>query len=133
MSLQSWKEEFYPIAAREAATDDATALAHSLQKWTGLRPENLQKHGMQQAGYSITDGMEGLCIDGNSCALCRFHDPDSLGEPEGCKDCPLYQVWGCSCDPYGEETYGPYRQFILLGDPEPMIDLIQEAINLLKA
>lgn len=39
MSLETWKEEFYPIPADEVP--ESQALAHSLRKWEGLRKENL--------------------------------------------------------------------------------------------
>lgn len=51
MSLETWKEEFYKIPAEECIKEQA--LDHSITKWEGLRPENLQKHGLFLDGRTI--------------------------------------------------------------------------------
>ena len=42
MSIESWKEEFYPISAYEVAQndDDLGMVNHCLQKWEGLKKSN---------------------------------------------------------------------------------------------
>lgn len=53
MSLQSWREEFYPVLARDfagKAVDDpivvVAAFEHSYRKWRGLTKKNVSKHGL---------------------------------------------------------------------------------------
>ncbi len=47
MSLESWKKEFYPTRAADVKTLDE-ALTHTERKWEGLRPENLERHGLRK-------------------------------------------------------------------------------------
>ena len=92
MSLESWKEEFYPITGGQATRggDDKVMLKHSLKKWQGLSPENLQKHGLE-IGHSLgsyivepLNRYKYMSIDCFSCALCVEYKEDD------CIDCPLY-------------------------------------------
>jgi len=45
MSLKTWKEEFYPVEAEDAASNPIEATKHSIQKWKGAMAESLEKHG----------------------------------------------------------------------------------------
>jgi len=54
MSLQSWLAEFMPHAADSEEAQRAPA-AHANQKWEGLRPENLARHGVEKQDVWITD------------------------------------------------------------------------------
>lgn len=44
MSLETWKQEFYPVSAEEAVVDAIAAVNHSIKKWEGLRPNTLANH-----------------------------------------------------------------------------------------
>lgn len=52
MSIQSWKEEYYPVEVRhlldEGTPEEAEIIEHSLRKWHGLRRDALEKHGVAQ-------------------------------------------------------------------------------------
>lgn len=116
MSLKSWKAEFYTIEAREVAEENAAA--HSLQKWIGLRQENLDKHEVfisSSLMTSVSDNKDNLGINGLSCSLCvLYHSAD-------CDSCPLRNYLGGRCD--GDER-SPYGIFIDTLDPEPMISAL---------
>ncbi len=112
MSLETWKEEFYPIPADEVP--ESQALTHSLRKWEGLRKENLEKHGVGATGGYVDE----MSIDSSTCALCHHHI-DSVR----CATCPLVKLtMGGNCD-------SEYVWWNHAGDPEPMIELIKNAIN----
>jgi len=124
MSLQTWKQEFYPVPASEVP--EADAIAHSLRKWIGLRKANLERHGMETNGASVFDiRYYHLPIDITSCALCA-HYWDA-----GCSQCPLDAIRGCKC--YGaainDEPLSPFSAFRDHFDPEPMIALLEEALR----
>ena len=128
MSLATWKEEFYPVRACDVPKKDA--VAHSLQKWIGLRKKNLDKHGCRLSiGWNaqliddINPGM--FAIDNRSCALCH-HYLDSEDEAGGCAFCPLKKLLGVPCDADGQ----PYRVFCKTNDPEPMIAALEKALSL---
>lgn len=133
MTIKSWKKEFYPVPAYDCPEDQA--IEHSLQKWIGLRPENLKKHKVQYLAESGTvidlnavNDEDALCIDGESCALCTHHldHNDTLCEP-----CPLYEArGGFACDTQTPSEFGkgidaPYQAMSNEqwqdGTPEPMI------------
>lgn len=123
MSLQTWKDEFYPKPAHQVP--ESEALQHSLQKWIGLRSENLNKHKLKHSLGIITDSSkEQLFIDSTSCALCS-HYLDKDGEDE-CPKCPLTLKRGFACD---DGDNPPYLSLTCDNDPEPMINLIQLAIS----
>lgn len=128
MSLETWKAEFYPKPAKDVKAEDA--VAHSLQKWRGLRKENLEKHGLERDVECLQD--ESCCsfvVDADSCALCVHH----LTKQDSCASCPLAKArGGVACDDSWNgiskvlpeikaEDVPPYQVFTLRGDPEPMI------------
>ena len=79
MSLASWKEEFYPTPAYACPCDQA--LEHSILKWTGLLPENLEKHKVFLDGQYLRDPESPNCalrIDGDSCALCVHYCAEGI-------------------------------------------------------
>lgn len=45
MSLQTWKDEFYPVPASEPIGGHKAQIEHSLRKWRGATKENTEKHG----------------------------------------------------------------------------------------
>lgn len=90
MSVESWRDEFYPISARAMArrSDDPLVLTkHALQKWKGFLPENLEKHGI-----GPNDDLE-VSADVSSCALCEAY----MNIEPLCRDCPLYQLRDEKC------------------------------------
>lgn len=144
MSQKTWLEEFYPKSAQEFMTEEE-AIVHSLTKWTGLRPENLAKHGMVAKAYQIESeirqpGEDAFRIDATTCALCdKFYDDssdyyDDEDNQIMCASCPIYEVRGYPCDeqiPYEEEE-APYFEFANGNDiknPEPMIYWLVKALD----
>lgn len=127
MSLKTWKEEFYPIDANKVSKEDA--LAHSLKKWIGLRPENLRKHYVSVSGISLYEvdliEFESLEITGDSCALCCHHATME------CEDCPLAKFRnGISCVKETEnEISSPWWRFVYYCEVEPMITLLNRAME----
>lgn len=130
MSLQSWKEEFYPVEAQYASPEEA--VAHSLRKWEGLRPENLQKHGLVQNGKHLEEvdsEDEEYFISGDSCALCHHYAEDE------CNCCPLFKARGdVACDSFNIEECGsdgehPFGAGVNRANPnpEPMIMWLKKA------
>jgi hypothetical protein len=126
MSLETWKAEFYPVEASEVAVG-LPAIEHSLRKWIGLRKENLVRHGLTNVRYCIGESDDKfLNINSNSCALCTHYIDQE------CSECPLVAVRGMTCDDDFDEVYAPYQTFGEKGDPEPMIALIQTALDAWK-
>lgn len=131
MSLETWKAEFYPIPAYEV--DSWNAVAHSTQKWIGLREENLLRHGCRRveddATMIVADENSGFSfeVSGISCALCVWHiDRREVGAPR-CGTCPLKLALDARCD---ETDDLPWRQYTYSGDPEPMIAALKKAAEL---
>lgn len=138
MSLQSWKEEFYPMRAWDTLKE--AAAEHSLKKWIGLRSENLARHGLIADGSAICEEERqhiSLSINDRTCALCKHYL--RLGSCEApCASCPIMQLTGYSCDDdaYHRENYGtesPYGQFLDNKNPEPMIALLERVVDYEKA
>ncbi len=145
---KAWLEKYYPIYAADVAKEDA--LAHSHQKWLGLRPAVLAEYGMFIVErIHVTDGSHRyLRIGADSCALCEYYNhaqEDDKGWRAVCQECPLAKVRdGVPCDQasaededsYLEEdgwdcavTLSPYGEFRANQNPEPMIALIEKAIS----
>ena len=117
MSIESWKAEFYPVDADDPSVNNTlAAIRHSLLKWTGLRKDNIERHG----GYPIE-----LVRSGETCALCVRY-VYAVGD---CRDCPISKARGnrcCStCGP--NESDSPWRMWTLYRDPEPMIAALEAA------
>lgn len=132
MSLETWKEEFYPKPAEE--TTKRSALAHSLRKWRGLTKENLEKHGcVVEHGILADKGRwlaDGLSISSSSCALCHHHydrKRESYDTPP-CVTCPLAKALG-TADWRDEGCTSPWRAWTINGDPKPMIAALEKAIG----
>lgn len=139
MSLETWKNEFYP----EDATEPHGALAaveHSLRKWKGLRAVELEKHKLTRS-YSQLRDSEGqdFYISSDTCALCvQFYDIESPQEDHLCSKCPLYIIRGdypCDDCKTGSEKQSPYFAFTRdgSGNPEPMIAALEQAREYVKA
>lgn len=142
MSIESWKQEFYPIHADQTPIEQA--ITHSLQKWIGLRAENLARHNCRVAehgaGIPYIEEMndepfqakEAVCIMSDTCALCH-HYLLEIGEYENycCEKCPLAKHLGYSCDG-GSKFKGqsrPYATWYDTGNPEIMISALQATLE----
>jgi len=132
MSIESWKEEFYPVSARECAPDEE--IEHSLKKWKGLLIENVNKHGLV---YSFGDLKEVespviFPIDNTTCALCvKYHTRYDEEEEESCKECPIVIATGVVCydaaSPYRGST--PWFEWIGNHNPKPMIKMLEDTLE----
>lgn len=106
MSWETWQAEFYPKDAIHTEVG-REAIEHSLQKWRGLIPENLQKHGIDQRGAGLYEGTDFcLLITSSTCSLC-IHYWDEYAE-ECCETCPLAKTGWTPCDQEGS-AYTAWR------------------------
>lgn len=136
MGLKSWRKEFYPVTANWISDSDArTVIAHSLQKWVGLLPENLKKHNVVlRYGYIVCNrsgpvSQLALNIDSSSCSLCGKYY--SAGLINNCYLCPLYKVRGnVPCfRTKRSEIEDPYTLGTTCDpDPRPMIHWLQKTL-----
>ena len=128
MSIKTWKEEFYPIPAQE--TEQSNAIQHSLTKWTGFIPSNLEKH---EVTYELLHDFR----FGQTCPLC-YHfkiDEDRADLEEGrewneeteCDECPIVQTGFPECDAH-DSAWRESR----FGDPLTMIDQLEHALRASK-
>lgn len=134
MSVSSWLKEFYPVDASEGMTN-LEAVRHSLQKWRGLKPENLQRHRVNvksPAGFfrsgRLLEGRSngGLLINGETCALCHKH-----AEMDDCKSCPIVRALRRRCDARTQRDEcgrltSPWHRFDEFANPEPMIAILEK-------
>lgn len=135
MSLESWIKEFYPKGATLAANrSDQECLKHSIQKWTGVLPENLKKHKMDYDRYylfSRSEEEQPFSFSGISCALCQKYDEPSPDDgdmdcySENEQDyCPIVRVTGQNCNEVYHESST---------DPTLMIELLQKTLEAIKS
>lgn len=122
MSLETWKAEFYPEEAHDASErGDSAAVEHSMRKWVGLSPANLEKHGMvtSKIGSNIfeqKDREKVFHAHAGTCALCELYARNK------CKDCPLTKTRGVSCDDErDDEEVSPWHEWAHMQNPEPMV------------
>ena len=117
MSEQSWRKEFYPTPASDFAgsTDLIAATKHSLQKWKGALPENLEKHEIEDKPVDYR---------GATCSLCNMADDD-------CGSCPIVVSGNPECCEEGSA----YSDFCRPNDssPSPMIATLQTALTYLES
>lgn len=147
MSLQSWKEEFYPITAEELKIKllndsnffdknfrDIALLKHSILKWTGLLSENLKKHALykNKKESKIRDDFEDqLYITHESCALCVIYDEELFDYGE-CHYCPIKNETK-KCDHDDRDTImTPYGHFFAENDPNPMLKILQDKLSIIE-
>lgn len=136
MSIESWKKEFYPIEAADVPKDQA--VAHSLKKWQGLRDEAIARHGLSRTKYGdLSETVKDYHVDAveekvnrpdffivndDSCALC-IHYLKIQGD---CFGCPVFEL-----DNQCEEEYSAFYLYCYKGgDPEPMIAVLEKALEL---
>jgi len=123
MTLATWKKEFYPITAKQAARKGkVAAIEHSLKKWIGLRESNLKKHKMiYYRGVAVifeeNKNRFTFAISGTTCALCFKY-----GEKDCCTGCPLKSPYPFPCG------HGAYGYWACTGNTKPMIKELRKAL-----
>ncbi len=151
MSVKTWKDEFYPTPADSTTPEEA--IAHSLQKWIGLRRENLEKHKVKILEYAVVgegrqhfeviQPKDKVEINSDTCALCHhFHDDEDVlvdeeqDEWSHCTRCPLYKARdNRACDQCrGDEDDSPWGEFGHRfnrwgANPEPMIYWLEQTLE----
>lgn len=127
MSLKTWKAEFYPVAAEDVPKDEAVAA--SLLKYQGARPENLKRHRIGKLGFSpeIVTARAGrrFVFGHTTCPLCLQYSNRAA-----CPNCPLAAAARAARK--GHPCWGrgsPYGHWRDTGDPEPMIRLLEAALK----
>lgn len=138
MSLETWKQEFYPVAAEHAAVDELSAIDHSIAKWTGMRPDNLARHATTSSAsnlriVNVNDPVSDDCliVASDSCALCVLNDRRCGDKYYGCDKCPIVEATGDGCDggyydyDRDEDDPTPWDTWLSTGNPEPMIQLLE--------
>ena len=127
MSLQTWKQEFFPIEPSKRMTKKQ-AINHSILKWTGLTKGNLKKHGVVQNGNEIRYGWDWMDITSGSCALCvKYLDGEWVDQLGACKRCPLAQHLGHPCEGVGSNR--PYSKWLDTGNANPMIKALKALLE----
>ena len=128
MSVETWKEEFYPTNVESVPPEQAAA--HSLQKWKGFRKENLEKHNVTFNG-NVLGGDGRFYFDGTTCALCLHF------QYNGCFRCPLAIVRAdkqsdyIACDETRiDEHTSPWHA--RYDTPDPMIKWLEKAVQYQK-
>lgn len=126
MSLQTWRNEFYPITAHACVRRDKTkALDHSLRKWEGVRPKNLKRHGVVLRNSDLICKKTGelMRFSARNCSLCVAHLRTKKGV-SSCNQCPLaLSRAGIPCDKVDDNTgewLSPFHWFTQEGTPIPM-------------
>lgn len=121
MSIESWEAEFYPVEA-SSSVSDVEALKQAILKWSGLRPENLEKHAVRLLDAYIINGddeQDKFWVGGKTCSLCHKYKC-WLGGSGDCAACPLKS---CSVE---------YRELLFYGHPEIMIGLLERTLEKLN-
>ena len=130
-----WLKEHYPTPANDPEAL-AKPITHSLRKWRGMRADVLKKYNLYHNNSSIyVEGESRMDISTATCALCVKHYRVDLEDyDEQCKTCPLSEVRGVACDklPSNRDKpfeLSPYHAFTCKNDPEPMIKLLEAALQ----
>jgi hypothetical protein len=90
MSVETWKAAHYPRPA-SGIRRLGEALAHTLQKWCGLRHGVLLEHGLRKVTYYLEEislvnlGVR-FFIGEDTCALCILY------REQDCVGCPLSRI-----------------------------------------
>lgn len=130
MSFENWKKEFYFKDANEYTNkSDEECLRHSIQKWKGALPENVEKHEVKYKDHTVFKDLSGqkLHYNGMSCALCKKYSDMSPDEDdydcysyETDEYCPIVRIKGITCN----DTY-----IDTLNDPTDMIQLLKDTLK----
>ena len=116
MSVETWFAEFMPVPAESAVSSDRAACEHALRKFTGLLPENLDKHKVEFVYLSaIRDHEITRIVTGSAnCSLCHRY------LAANCAGCPLYLCYTAT---------GLYKAFTVTGNPQPLIDALKSILE----
>jgi hypothetical protein len=126
VSMKTWRAEFYPITANQAAKRGPLAAAkHSLQKWLGTRKAALKRHGVELGCRRVVGKGVGLDLDSATCALCRYSDSAVMDQPNYfCDVCPYKITNGFRC----ESAYLSATN----GEPADLIDGLRKTVKMLE-
>jgi len=135
MSLESWKSEFYPVDAADVAAgnvSDVHLLEHSIRKWVGRLPQNLERHGLVVDRFCRTDIVEQpkgdfFIFGSQSCSLCRMYSHFEQDVP--CGDCPIVKLTTRKCfeSEMHDSNEGYYIQAYKMS-PVILIIVLQQAL-----
>jgi hypothetical protein len=129
---EEWLATYYQAPAD--TIPESEAIAHSLRKWEGLKPEVLSAYGLRPTARGIRlDHKLLLEVNSSTCALCElYYDPDEENDEnvERCSSCPLAKARdGVPCDSsYGDEDGSPYNLWREYYDPSLMITWLEKAL-----
>jgi hypothetical protein len=110
MSIPTWMQEF--------------CVATDLEKWVGLLPSNMEKHGVTlNSNRRKLEDIDGnsFSISGLTCECChRFAETVEMQ----CPECPIYKELGNKrCD---IDADVPFALFTRYGYVEPMITVLEK-------
>ena len=140
--LHPWLAEFYdPAADMIFEPTELKAAEHALKKWIGIRPSNLERYNLAinkvLTVYDKTTLKEILVISWKSCALCYWHLDEYMNII--CDACIIRKISGNECSDFDiVDDSGsipvdtPWTIWVRTGDPEPMIDLLEKCVAVLK-
>ncbi len=128
MSLQSWKNEFYPTKASSYLDSPwKDAIDHSLKKWEGLTKNSIDKHNLLLSNGVLIDKEDQtnrMHLSFSNCALCLKSENELYNDPEMdfhsdpiCKKCPIYLISETNC----EFQFDTFKE---RNDPLPMLSLL---------
>lgn len=116
MSLRSWKSQYLFLGV---STEDKILVRTTLRLWTGLKGENLERHGVRKSPFSnllySKESGDTLPISFSRIPLCIKH----LYGEHSCKECPVYKHLGNKQCNEGEDS--PYRIWLREGEPSKML------------
>tara|TARA_Y100000034_G_scaffold6296_1_gene6940 strand:- start:88 stop:438 length:351 start_codon:yes stop_codon:yes gene_type:complete len=115
VSIKSWLEEF--------------GNQGDLQKWIGLRKENLKKHGLKRRDkklYEYGKPYAVYSITTKTCDFCKKHYRRLNYGLSDCSTCPLFKIRNAKC--FKPRDDSPYAKYINKSNPEPMIELIRSVL-----
>lgn len=118
MSIETWKQEFYPVPASANMTDKE-AIEHAILKWEGFEAKNRKKHKLNRLAHILIDEHACEFIFGiMTCSLCLKYFNN------GCNSCP-FSVQGYNC----KNIKSPYRK-AMRGNPSVLIAALKECLIL---
>jgi len=125
MSMETWLDEFYPKTVYDLSDNptDLECIDHSILKWSGALPKNLEKHEVEYADYTVRNNSNFLPFDGTTCALCQVYHTEDGGcyNSELNEACPIVRFLHRRCDQCSPNIYHQSKY-----TPEPMINLLQQ-------
>lgn len=149
MTIKSWITEFIPemladdekhcepfdpskLTTRSMCMEDLECVDHCIKKWTGLKPENTERHGLNYNDFIIQDldTFEKMRITSDSCTLCHKYAQTMHGI---CYNhtmeevCPFIRTTGRRCDSFN----GPWEASE--SSPDTMLKALKHIRNYVLA